>query len=899
MNVTFGNFTDTTWPDVRALGWPDLAALLTTHEAGPKEGTCFVPATFRGPRRNKADAAQIEIAVLDCDSGHTAEDIESAVRAHGWRAIIHSTHSHLTTATRAKASHWQRFGAADAEAFLIREKGYLPRVAEGAMVSRTDGDYVMFEHQPCPKFRLVLSLSRPWRAADFADQNAANAKWKERIEALAAALGLSHDQSCTDSSRLFYLPRHPGDAARPPAALVIEGTDCDIWSLPPAPASVAPLPTTNAGSNGGRVEYVDQETGEVFDLTAWAGGAGRRFEIVKALKARSPEQFTGRVVDKVKHHIRCSNDDAHTDPGADGATFIVNASESDNGSFVYHCRHGHCSGVDRLHFVCKMLERGWLTPSDLAAPEFNAGPVRLLVENASPERTVEALRRIFAATGTLFDRGGPVRLAYDHAQSGMAAQVLSTDGLVLEAHRACRPYTTRTKPDGSVVECDVRLPRSIVQMYTDWRGEWGLPPLKGIASAPLLQADGSIHSVAGYDVATGMWCESVPDLSGMVPNRPTRADAEAALSLLRGAFRTFCFADAETFDDAKLGVPVVDLDQSPGLDESSFLVALLTAVCRPSLDLAPGVLLRAAPLSGSGAGKGLLARCISIVAFGRAPYAVTGGGRAEEAEKRIASELLQGSPTLLLDNFNDMAFRSDLLASVLTEQHARSRVLGESRMAALCSSSFVMMTGNGLSISEDLARRFVTIELDARMEDPEARPFEGDFKEEVTRRRAELLAACLAIWRWGRHTPDIKRGKALGSFSRWCRWVRDPLLALGLRDPVERIAETKAQDGKRQHAANIFAMWWNHHGPAPVTVAKLHADVVASLGLQGDSRQQLAPYIARLAGTRAAGYVLRRYDNPGRSRATAMYWLQPTAAQTQTQEAGAEFADIDFESMMK
>ena len=50
---------------------------------------------------------------------------------------------------------------------------------------------------------------------------------------------------------------------------------------------------------------------------------------------------------------------------------------------------------------------------------------------------------------------------------------------------------------------------------------------------------------------------------------------------------------------------VVDISHPPGKDESAFLVALLTAVCRPSLHLAPGVLVRAAAMSGAGAGKGL------------------------------------------------------------------------------------------------------------------------------------------------------------------------------------------------------------------------------------------------------------------------------------------------------
>ena len=88
-------------------------------------------------------------------------------------------------------------------------------------------------------------------------------------------------------------------------------------------------------------------------------------------------------------------------------------------------------------------------------------------------------------------------------------------------------------------------------------------------------------------------------------------------------------------------------------------------------------------MSGAGAGKGLLARCICIIAFGREPHAVTAGATAEELEKRIAAELIEGSPALFLDNLNNTAFKSNLLASAITERPARVRLLGRSQMVPL------------------------------------------------------------------------------------------------------------------------------------------------------------------------------------------------------------------------
>ena len=217
-----------------------------------------------------------------------------------------------------------------------------------------------------------------------------------------------------------------------------------------------------------------------------------------------------------------------------------------------------------------------------------------------------------------------------------------------------------------------------------------------------------------------LWCCSVPTLR--LPSRPSRADAEAALALLRQAFRTFPFGDAPRRWDASLEVEVIDITEPPGRDESAFLVALLTAVCRPSLWLAPGMLVTAPAVSGAGSGKGLLVRAICTIAFGIRPRAFTTGSERQELDKRLAAELIEAQPALFLDNANGIALRSDTLASVLTERPARVRLLGQTRMVPLNSTAFVAVTGNGLTVTEDLARRFIPCELDARCEDPELRP---------------------------------------------------------------------------------------------------------------------------------------------------------------------------------
>jgi hypothetical protein len=513
----------------------------------------------------------------------------------------------------------------------------------------------------------------------------------------------------------------------------------------------------------------------------------------------------------------------------------------------------------------------------MKAAQFVSSAVRgkpeLMVHGGDLPATVAALRDLFAAAGHLFDRDMPVKVVRSADGGPMAASPLTVNSVVVEAHRLCRPVTFNAKGELAAVT----LPERVARMYLDMRGEWNLPPLTGISTAPLLTGNGGIRKAMGYDPATGLWCCKVPRLR--VPKRPGSQDAATALRLLRQSFSTLPFADAVRKYDPDRAIEVVDLDYLPGRDESAFLAGLQTAICRPSLWLAPGFVLIAPQVSGAGSGKGLLARAICVVAFGTRPRAFTAGHDRKELDKRLVAELVEAGPTLFLDNVNGAILRSETLASMLTERPARVRILGLSRMVVLNSTAFVAVTGNGLGLSEDLARRFISCELDARCEDPEVRPFTPGFLEEIERGRAELLTAGLTIWRWGRQNAgSLRHGRPLGSFEIWCEWVRDPLLALGCCDPVERIELVKARDPHRQQVTELFRTWHGHHEEAPIKAADLAEPVLRIIDPQGRGRQYVAARLGNLAGTRAAGFVLTRQDAVGKW-GTATYSLRRVASE--------------------
>lgn len=481
--------------------------------------------------------------------------------------------------------------------------------------------------------------------------------------------------------------------------------------------------------------------------------------------------------------------------------------------------------------------------------------------------TARELRDLFAAGSAFYDRGGVVaRLAHPADGGPPVAVEVTAHGVVCEAHRLAQPMAWK----GDNLS-PVTLSERVAKMFLDLRGEWNLPPLDGISTAPVLADDGSILDRDGYDPRLRLWCAAVPRLD--VPEHPTEAQARAALHRLRSAFRTFPFGDSQRVPATADAPSLVDLTKPAGLDETAALCGALTAVCRPSLHLAPGFMGTAPAISGAGAGKGLLVRAVCLIAFGVQARAFTAGAEKAELDKRLVAELIEAAPVVFLDNVNGTALRNDLLASVLTERPARVRIMGRSQMVPLNSTAFIAVTGNGLSMSEDLARRFLSCNLDAQMEDPESRPFAPGYLDNIAKRRPELLSACLLIWRWGRQHPNLKRGRKLGSFEQWAEWVRDPLLTLGCADPVDRILEAKAADPARKRVTDLFEVWYDRHVTSNIRTRDIHDDVRETIDPAGRGRQFVSTYLDKLDGTRAAGLHFKRYKPEGRW-GTSLYGLE-------------------------
>ena len=820
IRCTFGHHTQTgPWTDRRKVTWSELALLLTRHDVGQKEGTCWVPATFRGTSRKKEEAERIDVAVLDCDAGDDLSQIKASIAARGWAAVIASTHSHGTSRTKVRRQDWEQccqtaLVPERAAADLLITKGYGPQVAEGARVVSDDASHVLIQHQPCPKFRVVVPLLTPWQAADYPNQTAANAAWKERVVAMAAALGLGHDQACTDTSRLFYLPRRPADGL-PAEFAVLEGTACDLFNLPAAPPAsrIAACPTGEqrhpeiAPANDDGLSFLDAETGEIVDLRTWARTHACHFEIATALAVRRPELFTGKVPDRVKRHLCCVNEQAHTQGGADGATFVVNASESTSRGFVHHCRHAHCDGRDRLLFLRQMLEQGWLSVGDLTAPAFLTAqeqqrPV-IRVEGGEIASIVDqAEAALLTANLGLYQRGphivrtGTILAQVPRDDAAPVRQIVEVEEHALA--EAMTRAATWEKFDARTKQwVAIDAPMKVATTYQQRKGARCLPVLAGLINAPTLRADGSILFKPGYDPATGLLLDfggvSYPE----VPTAPDWEDGRAAMSILLHLIEGFPF--------------VTDADRSVAL------AAILTACIRSSLPTAP-LFAFGAPVAGSGKSK--LVDLTSGIAFGRSASVVSQGKNEEETEKRLGALLLAGEPLIAIDNC-EAPLGGEFLCAALTQQMIRARILGRSEAPELPTNALITATGNNLTLAVDMTRRAIMARLDPGCERPELRPFDRDPIAEVKADRPRYVTAALTALRAFFVAGRPSSRPPLGSFTEWSRTVRDAIIWFGFDDPVETMEALRQDDPKLDALLAVVTQWAEVVGDGKVSVREI------------------------------------------------------------------------------
>ena len=323
-----------------------------------------------------------------------------------------------------------------------------------------------------------------------------------------------------------------------------------------------------------------------------------------------------------------------------------------------------------------------------------------------------------------------------------------------------------------------------------------LPVLSGLARQPCIRPDGTVVTAAGYDAATRLL--GVFDAGEyLIPECPTRGEAEAALALLEGLLTEFCFTR-----------PV---------DQAAALSALLTAAVRPSLAHAPMFHVRA-PVAG--AGKSYLCALITAFATPQRGAPTTFPGDDEECRKLLLAELL-GAPTVIeFDNLTGDLIAYKSLCTALTSAHMRGRILGLSKTATVNTRALFLSSGTNVGPVKDMTRRCITVHLDPGCEVPAARNFKRPaLVRDVLRERGRYISAALTIVRaWIEAGRPMSNCRPLAGYENWSELCRQPLLWLGLPDPTESMFEAMAEDPDRDTLARLLVAWESVFDNTPAMV---------------------------------------------------------------------------------
>jgi hypothetical protein len=459
-------------------------------------------------------------------------------------------------------------------------------------------------------------------------------------------------------------------------------------------------------------------------------------------------------------------------------------------------------------------------------------PVIQIRGGALPEIVDEAEQHLIEAGDNIFQRGSViVRPGQTVITVADGHKIFATRLVPVRVHhmveRFSRVIDFQKLDMRSDTWLSINCPRNIAETYLEREGQWRLPVLTGVISAPTLRPDGSVLEVPGYDRATGLLFDTQNLAFPPVPKAPTKDDAIGALNELKSLIQTFPFVDG-----ASLAVA---------------LSAIVTALIRPSLVSAP---LHAYTAPAAGSGKSLLVDIASVIATGRETAVLAQGRTAEEFEKRIGAAFLAGDGTISIDNC-EQPLGGELLCQVLTQPSVNIRVLGQSRNVEVLTNTTLFATGNNLRIVGDMTRRALVCSLDPKCERPELRRFSVDPIAITRRDRGRYVVAALTMLRAFHIAGRPQQTAALGSFEMW--WVRDALIWLGETDPCETIERVRTQDPELEKLRGVIHHWSEAIGAQRVSAAQA-IEIATDVAANFDSEEaKLAQHELREALSAVAG----------------------------------------------
>lgn len=417
-------------------------------------------------------------------------------------------------------------------------------------------------------------------------------------------------------------------------------------------------------------------------------------------------------------------------------------------------------------------------------------------------------------------------------------------------------YMTKESDDGKKYKAPEYFPdkaarRALANMDT----AMGLRQLHGVTHTPIVRADGSIISEAGYDDATGLLY--LPDVDVEIPTD------EAILSRVPEA-------------TARIRALVSEFAWAGPHDEANYLGMLITPLLRELCP--PPYKLAAIGAHQPGSGKSLLARIMRDVHGGvfRADMPPT----EEEMGKSIGGILSQTTaPVVQFDNVTT-TLRSAILTALLTTATYSSRLLGSSNSVTMTNDRVWTITGNNLSLGGDLTRRTLMITIDPGVPNPEDRTgFKLNIPEYVSANRGQILADLLTMIRgWILAGSPAEPPSSSDDYAHWTTTVRGILEYCEVPGRFDHVKVESSNEDESEWASFLMTAYEVMDGAGAFTLseylakgdpsAEVYSQILASLperlhekamragGLRGIAKS-LGRVATTMQGRHVRGYVMK------------------------------------------
>jgi hypothetical protein len=535
---------------------------------------------------------------------------------------------------------------------------------------------------------------------------------------------------------------------------------------------------------------------------------------------------------------------------------------------------------------------------DKAAGGANKKPKVIVEAGKLPGATRKAKRYLMTdasrdeclASDKLFRRGGLLtHLNRNHLDAGetvdnnhhvedeLIIQEADQDWLSDRAERCISFF--RYNKNGELVPCDV--PVKLIRRLQSIITKRDFPPLHGTVETPTLRQDGSLLDAPGYDRRSGLYYDPGRAVFPKIDARPTRQQAEAALTKLRSILVDFPFNDTD--------------DEHAGLSQSVALAMLLTAVVRRSLPTAPMFGIDAFEAQ---SGKTLLSQIAAIMATGRKTAERPWSASEEERRKALGAALEAGDAVILFDNV-DTPLEGAAFAGAITESQFKDRRLGSNSgkdQISAPTNVLLLATGNHLTAKGDMTEGRVLVTRIVPDQDLAKRDYRHrDLAAYVIEHRPELVTAALTVLRGFLASPCEDRPPPTGFRHRqWGDLIAASLQWLGLPDPCLAMGRTQAADPEREAQGDVVRAWAQKYGEQYVTTTQLIempllAEAIASLAGVETRKLEVksaAAALRKMVGLKRFGFKIHRIK--GQAHRASKWRLQNVAGEVEQELLNTE-----------